>query len=188
MKNIFWIKDPESWIVIADLHLTKDYAAEDDDKLIKQLSAYRNFKVLVNGDFLNHHTAFKDAFYYHNHLMYELSKHPDVVFLNGNNDPYISQYDEAVFEDNDHTVWTVKHGHKMPKFLCKFINIFKRYKVRPERECPIKPRTKLYDKWDRKYGLSCTIIAHYHFEYTEIYDFLVMKPRKIYKLSEITNL
>lgn len=182
MNRIYWVKDPENWIIIADVHLTKDFTPAEDEELIEQLEEYSDYKVLVNGDFLNHHVSFKDAFIYHSLLMRELASHPEVVFLNGNNDPDISQYDEAVFLDKNFTMWTIKHGHSLPKFLCRLLNLFKMNKTRPARECPIAPRTKLYDKWSRKWGLSCTMIAHYHFECRCIYDFLVMAPRKVYKL------
>lgn len=182
MNRVYWVKDPENWVTIADIHLTKGFSAEDDRLLIEQLKRYRDYKVIVNGDFLSHHASFKDAFHYHSSLMLELGQHPEVVFLNGNNDPDISMYDEAVFIDKSYAVWTVKHGHSLPKSLCRFLNLFKTYKTHSDRESAALPGTKLYDKWTRKWGLSCTMIAHYHFECTCIRGFLVMAPRKVYKL------
>lgn len=172
---------------MADCYLTKDFTPEKDNKLIEQFKLSRSLKILVNGDFLNHHTSFKDAFCYHRYLMQELSKHPEVIFLNGNNDPDISQYNEAVFLDKNNNAWVIKHGHFLPKFLCRVVNLFKTNNIRSEKECFIKPQTKIYDKWDKKYGLSCVIIAHYHFECICIYNFLIMKPNKLYKLIEITD-
>lgn len=181
MENGFIISNPENWVIITDLHLSSFTKKEEVYSLVSLLNNdYKNYNVLFIGDFLNYNFNKINAMIIYPEL-FCLPKNK-VIWLNGNNDPYISKYNYALVKDDKGNLWTIKHGHKLPLFICNIFNHFKKYKNRSNQLLT----SKKIKKFSKKFKNKFIIIGHYHFELFGK-NFRVLKPWKIYKLKDILN-
>lgn len=117
-----------------------------------------DYGIIVVGDFLSPGFSFNDCHVYHYLLMQELFKHK-VVFLAGNNDPFISNYQRAIFDEYKGEKVIIEHGDRRPRIINAFFNLFKTSNTqrKENRKCIKKAVKKLNSFKDGKH-----IIAHYH--------------------------
>ena len=168
------------WILIADVHLNNETINDPLlDILIQDLNDIRflKYSILLVGDFLSAYYTIEKAWLFYPNLMEAIYQHPNVVYLRGNNDPYISNYDKAVITIGKET-WYIEHGHKLPSLICAIINLFKPRKTwrNIKRNKPISKR-KL-ELICKHYG-SNTIIGHYHQGFFDTKNkFVILPPRQ----------
>lgn len=182
MKD-FVIHD-KKWVLIADLHLNKDNYSAKEISLIDELQQVdTEYGIIVVGDFLSPGFSFNDCFVYHSLLMKELLKHK-IVFLCGNNDPFISNYRRVVYDDYRSPDVIIEHGDGRPRLLNAFLNMFKFGHIDIDKNI-MKRRFKAARKL-HKYK-NCHIIAHYH-AYIATTDGVAIPDWKVYLLEELLKL
>lgn len=183
MKD-FIIHD-KKWILIADLHLNKDNYSAKEISLIDELQQVdAEYGIIVVGDFLSPGFSFNKCFIYHSLLMKELLKHK-IVFLIGNNDPFISNYRRVIYDDYQNSDVIIEHGDGRPRLLNAFLNLFKREFAHDNRNV-MKRRFKAAKKL-HKYKNNNHIIAHYH-AYIATKDGVAIPDWKVYLLEELLKL
>jgi metallophosphoesterase superfamily enzyme len=180
MKQHFWT-DSEKWLIIADLHLNSIHCLSKEQKLINELKdAPEDYGIIILGDFIQPHYKRENLYLHHEHLMEQLSKR-NVIYVKGNNDPDISDYDGVKIFVKDE-IWLLEHGHKTPDWFNRIINHFKpkTRKLEPN----IYRQQKMYKYIDNK---SRYITGHYHISYYGKDGRIVLLPWKLYYFDKLVN-
>lgn len=182
MKHYFWTNS-KKWLIITDLHLDSTHSLSKELNLISDLkNAPKDYGVIILGDFIQPHYKIEDLYLHHPHLMEQLSKR-NTIYVKGNNDSDISDYDgiKILLKDK---IWLLEHGHKTPDWFNKIINHFKP-KIRK-----LEPDTYKQQKI-RKYIEShyrCYYITgHYHISYYSKDGRIVLLPWKLYYFEKLVK-
>ena len=182
MKQYFWT-DSEKWLIIADLHLSSVHCLSKEQKLVNELKdAPEDYGVIILGDFIQSHCKRENLYLYHEHLMEQLSKR-SVIYVKGNNDPDISDYDGVKIFVKDE-IWLLEHGHKTPDWFNRILNHFKP-KTR-ELEPNIYKQQKMC-KYIESHNKSRYITGHYHISYYSKDGRIVLLPWKLYYFDKLVN-
>lgn len=176
--NTYIVTDPENWIVIADCHFKRSSRTKE---LTKLLTANWNSNIIFLGDTISAHYSFEQLAVDHSDLVYEIFKHSKVLFINGNNDPYISKYDKVLVPGYAGSLtWTLRHGHRLPKWVCSIFNLFKG----KGHHSYVNIKRGIFGKIDRMLNGTYQIVGHFHKEILKD-TYKVLAPGKIYKLSDL---
>lgn len=182
MKRYFWT-DSEKWLIVADLHLSDTCYPSKELKLINDLeNAPKDYGVIVLGDFIQPYYKKEDLYLRHFHLMEQLLKR-NTIYIKGNNDPDISDYDGVKIIVKD-CIWLLEHGHKTPDWLNKILNLFK---PRMRRLEPNMYKQQKICKYIESHHKSNYITGHYHISYYDKDGRIVLLPWKLHYFDELVN-
>lgn len=182
MKRYFWT-DSEKWLIIADLHLSDTFYPFKELKLINDLrKAPKDYGVIILGDFIQPHYKREDLYLHHFHLMEQLSKR-NVIWVKGNNDPDISEYDGVKIFVKDE-FWLLEHGHKTPDWFNRIINHFKPKTRILEPDIFKKQKMRKYIEIHHRNNY---ITGHYHMSYYNRDGRIVLLPWRLYYFDKLVN-
>lgn len=153
----------------------------EEQKLIDELKeAPKEYGVIILGDFIQPHYKREDLYLHHASLMKQLAKR-NAVYVKGNNDPNISDYDGVKILVKDKT-WLLEHGHKTPDWFNKTINHFKPKirKAEPDAYKTVKIRKYIESHHKHRY-----ITGHYHTPYHSKDGRIVLVPWKLYYFDKL---
>lgn len=180
MKHYFWTNSTK-WLIIADLHLSSMHCQPEEQKLINDLKAApKEYGVIILGDFIQPHYKREDLYLHHALLMKQLAKR-NTVYVKGNNDPSISDYDGVKILVKDKT-WLLEHGHKTPDWFNKIINHFKP-KIRNTEPNMYKQQKIL--KYLESHHKCSYITGHYHTPYHSKDGRIVLIPWDLYYFDNL---
>lgn len=180
MKYYFWTNSTK-WLIIADLHLSSMHCQPEEQKLINDLKAApKEYGVIILGDFIQPNYKREDLYLHHAPLMKQLAKR-NTVYVKGNNDPSISDYDGVKVRVENKT-WSLEHGHKTPDWFNKIINHFK-LKTRNTEPNLYKQQKIL--KYLESHHKCRYITGHYHTSYHSKDGRIVLIPWNLYYFDKL---